>query len=228
MPDMPANPEDLSSSSSLLSPGEGRRFQRPRDGKLEEVSLSEFLQWADESAEQVAHLSDGKSWTIHLLVRGLRSSAQALRAATEEIAKWKYIADLEGRAKDRYMPCPDCRDKVHGECYRCLWQAATERAEQAEKDRDCYLKNLEDAQGDIAAEVAANQRLREQFKAAEQLRVEALALVEQWREQAKLNHARGNQQDHARESQSYSYGSEHAFDQCADELASLLTRPPKE
>lgn len=43
-------------------------------------------------------------------------------------------------------------------------QAATERAEQAEKDRDCYLKNLEDAQGDIAAEVAENQRLRDSLR----------------------------------------------------------------
>jgi hypothetical protein len=143
---MPANPEDLSSSSSLLSPGEG----------LVKELVADLLEAVEKGPEYVDPVM-------------LRSAAQAL-------------------------------------------QAATERAEQAEKDRACYLKNLEDAQGDIAAEVAANQQLREQFRAADQLRVEALALVEKWRAQGAI------------------YDSHHAtmgigYKACADDLASLLTRP---
>lgn len=58
------------------------------------------------------------------------------------------------------------------------------------------------------------------------------ALVEKWRRAANREHERGNGQDHVRDSQSYSYGQEHAFDACADDLEALLTSrsgsPPQE
>ena len=48
------------------------------------------------------------------------------------------------------------------------------------------------------------------------------ALMERWRQRAMRQHREGNERDHVRESQSYCYGSEHAYDACADELAALL------
>lgn len=52
------------------------------------------------------------------------------------------------------------------------------------------------------------------------------ALIVKWRKLSVLNHQRGNNQGHARESQAYSYGAEHAFDQCADELEALPALSP--
>jgi hypothetical protein len=54
------------------------------------------------------------------------------------------------------------------------------------------------------------------------------ALVQQWREQAIRLHRDGNERDHVRESQSYCYGQEHAYQDCADQLAALCPAPPED
>jgi hypothetical protein len=48
------------------------------------------------------------------------------------------------------------------------------------------------------------------------------ALVEKWRERAAREHQQGNERDHARDSQSYLYGCEHAREDCARELSAAL------
>ena len=54
-------------------------------------------------------------------------------------------------------------------------------------------------------------------------RAQLQQVIEKWRRTAMRDHGRGNNLDHARDSQSYHYGSEHAYEACADELESLLS-----
>jgi sulfur relay (sulfurtransferase) DsrC/TusE family protein len=195
--------EQTDPSSSLLSPGEGL--------------VKELLAQADR------HTACGKDCAD---ARLLRSAAQALQAATER-AEQAEAEIAEAKAALTEGPHGLLLTTGLGPSIR-MWLSATnatrialiERAEQAERDRDCYLKNLEDAQGDIAAEVVENNRLRDQLQASEHLRVEALELVETLQDYA---------QHHADCPRAWVRGSHDPFPDkpCSCGLASLLTRPPK-
>jgi hypothetical protein len=55
-------------------------------------------------------------------------------AALEESARRGAVIEWQSRQIDRWMPCPDCRDKVKaGDCQRC-------RAQRAEDQRDAALR----------------------------------------------------------------------------------------
>lgn len=54
-----------------------------------------------------------------------RTAVDLLRAAEAEIGKLARIISIQKRAINRWMPCPDCCDKVEsGKCLRCALQSA--------------------------------------------------------------------------------------------------------
>ena len=57
-----------------------------------------------------------------------------------EVRKWKRAFEIKSKAANRYLPCPDCRDKVEaGDCQRCRRQAA-------ERQRDDAIARAERAE----------------------------------------------------------------------------------
>jgi hypothetical protein len=64
-------------------------------------------------------------WEMRDMQEQIATLTRERDEARAEAAKWRRAFDIKSHATERYVPCPDCRDKVQaGECLRCKVQAA--------------------------------------------------------------------------------------------------------
>jgi hypothetical protein len=93
-------------------------------------------------------LDEAKSYARANLSAALASAQAREEALRAEIRKLTVKCRILQRAVDRYMPCPDCRDKIEpGCCERCRRQVAEARSERLEE----ALRDMLDEYGQLHA-----------------------------------------------------------------------------
>jgi len=92
-----------------------------------ELEVDQLLaQFQHDCERSVAHEGDitGAKKARAISRNAIRARLLSLDAVTREREKAEHKAALLQRTVDRYLPCPDHRDKINGECYVCALERA--------------------------------------------------------------------------------------------------------
>ena len=101
--------------------------------RLEDLGNIKKAHIAARAAEERAHQIIDKK------IEDIRHVTGLWQEANKEISRLKKEIELRKHAVDKWVPCPDHRDKTKDQCYVCENERLRKRVEELEKCRHRYI-----------------------------------------------------------------------------------------